>query len=87
MCVGLNHQTDTTMKNTEKIQVELVGENNLKNTIEKRLKKSVMFFSDSDGANLLFTATVNGCSVARVYKSFDEHYNAITIIRYNNEAL
>jgi hypothetical protein len=59
----------------------------LKNTIEAKLNKTVNFFKATDGANLLYTATINGCTVANVYKSFDKNFNSITIIRYNNEAL
>lgn len=59
----------------------------LKTTIETRLNKSVNFVKASDGANLLYTAKINDLTVANVYKSYDENFNVITLIKYNNEAL
>jgi hypothetical protein len=71
------------MKNTQNtINAEL-----LKKTIETRLNKVVNFVEATDGANLLYSATINGCTVANVYKSFDVNFNSTTIIRYNNESL
>ena len=56
----------------------------LQNTIETKLGKKVSFEKATDGANLLFTAKVEGLTVANVYKSFDKNYNTINIIRYVN---
>jgi hypothetical protein len=72
--VSLIHQTKQTMKNE------------IKTTIETKLNKSVNFVKATDGANLLYTATINELTVANVYKSYDENFNLITVIRYNNEA-
>lgn len=55
---------------------------NLQTTIEKKLGKSVEFFKASDGVNLLYSAKINGLTVANVYKSFDKNFNQIEIIRY-----
>jgi len=55
---------------------------NLQTTIEKKLGKSVQFFKSSDGVNLLYTAKIDGLTVANVYKSFDKNFNQIQIIRY-----
>jgi len=57
---------------------------NLQTTIEKKLGKKVQFVKSSDGINLLYTAKINGLTVANVYKSFDKQYNQIEIIRYTN---
>lgn len=54
----------------------------LQKTIETKLGKKVNFESATDGANLLFTAKIDGLTVANVYKSFDTNYNNIKIIRY-----
>lgn len=58
---------------------------NLQTTIEKKLGKSVEFSKASDGVNLLYTAKINGLTVANVYKSFDKNFNQIEIIRYVSE--
>jgi hypothetical protein len=57
---------------------------NLQTTIENKLGKKVIFESANDGANLLYTAKVNGLTVANVYKSFDKKFNPKNIIRYVN---
>lgn len=57
---------------------------NLQETIEKKLGKKVELIKETDGANLLYEAKINGLTVARVYKSFDKEYNKIEIIRYTN---
>ena len=57
---------------------------NLQATIEKKLGKKVELVKSSDRVNLLFTAKINGLTVANVYKSFDKQYNQIEIIRYTN---
>lgn len=57
---------------------------NLQATIEKKLGKKVEFVKSSDRVNLLYTAKINGLTVANVYKSFDKQYNQIEIIRYTN---
>ena len=49
----------------------------LKNAIEAKLKKTVDFFPATDCANLLYTAQINGLTVANVYKSFDSKFNQI----------
>lgn len=77
MCLVCVHKIQTLMK-TEQI---------LKNTIETKLNKVVNFVKASDGANLLYTAKINDLTVANVYKSYDENFNVITLIKYNNEAL
>jgi len=56
----------------------------LQNTIETILGKKVNFEASTDCANLLFTAKINGITVANVYKSYDSNYNLIEIIRYTN---
>ena len=56
----------------------------LQNTIESKLGMKVNFEVATDGANLLFTAKIEGLTVANVYKSFDTNYNRIEIIRYTN---
>ena len=57
----------------------------LKNAIEAKLKKKVDFFPATDCANLLYTAQINGLTVANVYKSFDSKFNQIYQIRYTSE--
>ena len=52
-------------------------------TIEKKLGKKVIIVKDNDGANLLYSAKINGITVAHIYKSFDKNYNQIEIIRYS----
>ena len=56
----------------------------IKVIIENKLQKEVKFFKSNDGANLIYTATIDGLSVANVYKSFDKYFNQIEIIRYVN---
>ena len=56
--------------------------NNSQITIEKKLGKKVEYVKANDGANLLYTANVNGVIVANIYKSFDRNFNQIEIIRY-----
>ena len=58
--------------------------NNLKNIIETKLNKKVDFFPATDCANLLYTAQINGLTVANVYKSFDSQFNQVYKIRYTN---
>ena len=57
----------------------------LKSTIETKLNKKVDFFQATDCANLLYTATINGLTVANVYKSFDSKFNQVYQIRYTSE--
>ena len=57
---------------------------NLKNIIELKLKKLITLEKASDNVNLLYTAKINGLTVANVYKSFDKNLNQIEIIRYTN---
>ena len=57
----------------------------LKNTIETTLNKKVNFEKATDCINLLYTAKIDGLTVANVYKSFDKNYNPIQVIRYVNE--
>lgn len=57
----------------------------LKNTIETTFNKKVNFEKTTDGVNLLYTAKIDGLTVANVYKSFDKNYNQIQVIRYVNE--
>ena len=57
----------------------------LKNAIEAKLKKKVDFFPATDCVNLLYTAQINGLTVANVYKSFDSKFNQIYQIRYTSE--
>ena len=56
----------------------------LQTIIENKLNKSVKFFEANDGANLLYTATIDGLTVANVYKSFDKNFKKIEIIKYVN---
>jgi hypothetical protein len=53
-----------------------------KKTIENKLNKTVNIFKASDGFNLLFTAKIDGLTVAYVYKSFDQNFNEMQIIKY-----
>jgi hypothetical protein len=55
---------------------------NFQTIIENKLGKKVNFNKINDGANLLFTATIAGITVANVYKSFDKNFNQIFLIRY-----
>jgi hypothetical protein len=57
---------------------------NLKTTIENKIGKSVQFYKTNDNVNLLYTAKINGLTIANVYKSFDKNFNQIEIIRYVN---
>jgi len=57
----------------------------LQTTIENNLGKSVEFSKATDGVNLLYTAKIDGLTVANVYKSFDKNFNQIEIIRYVNQ--
>ena len=50
--------------------------------IENKLNKSVQLVKATDGFNLLYTAKINGLTVANVYKSFDKNFNQVEIIRY-----
>ena len=52
--------------------------------IESKLNKKIVLVSDSDGANLLFSAYHGNEKVAMVYKSFDSNFNMIQKIRYSN---
>ena len=56
----------------------------LQKTIENKLQKAVNFSKETDGANLIYTAKIDGLSVANVYKSFDKNFNQIVIIKYVN---
>ncbi len=56
--------------------------NTLQTAIENKLGKKVDFSKSSDGVNLIFTAKVDGVTVANVYKSFDHNLKQIAIIRY-----
>ena len=55
---------------------------NIQLTIENNLKKTVQFAKSSDCINLLYTAKINGITVANVYKSFDKNFNQIEVIKY-----
>jgi hypothetical protein len=59
-------------------------ENNIKLEIEKTLKTSVELIKATDCVNLMFEAFIKGVRVASVYKSFDQNFNPIMIIRYPN---
>jgi hypothetical protein len=54
-------------------------------TIESKLGKQVELTNSSDGVNLIYTATINGLTVANVYKSFDSNFNRVEIIRYTQD--
>jgi hypothetical protein len=58
---------------------------NTKITIENNLGKKVEFIKANDCVNLLYTAKINGLTVANVYKSFDKNFNQIEVIRYVNQ--
>ncbi len=59
-------------------------ENNIKLQIEKKLNTSVQLIQATDCVNLMYEAFVKGVRVASVYKSFDQNFNPILIIRYPN---
>jgi hypothetical protein len=86
------HKKMTKMVEKEKTAVSLTYKpttkpqtmKNLKNIIETKLNKKVDFFQATDCANLLYTAKINGLTVANIYKSFDGEFNQVYQIRYTN---
>jgi hypothetical protein len=62
-------------------------EGEIKTIIESTIQKDVRLVKASDCCMLLYEADVNGIVVARIYKSFDIHFNPITQIRYTEAEL